>query len=176
MNGKVKFALTAVLLAVFAVAFAGEALAAKNPDWVKWSWSTSLVRNDKVNDSSPDRYSIKISVTHKNNSSNKDMIAIYDKTVTFSATIANVYTIAQYGKAVKKTITSDKINEINVWPGKSYTLVFFIPVKNLISVNKDTATVAYSWVNVNRDLAKYGMNTFTKRSLNYSYHVRSKKN
>ena len=176
MKVKVKFTLIAVLLAVFVMAFAGEALAIKNPKWVKWSWVGSLVRNPdaKVPMTSGSYYLVKIVVTHTNNSDEQDIIAIYDKEVKFSATINTKLTwgTPKYNTKVSSTIKSNKVNEVNVWPGRSYALTYYIPLGNLI---KAPDADRWRWQNEEIGRFKNKYNMFKDRSVNYSYNVRYKK-
>ena len=185
MKGIVKFTVTALVLAVFVVVFAGEALAATRPSWVGWSWNVKLVKNPNVKNvqmSSADYWALEIKVTHKNNSSNRDITAFYDKTLTFSATMSsNLTFVSQRGKAVKYTMKSTRVNNVNVWPGRSYTLTYWMPVKNLISPggsyrNNLGQTNNASWRDLNENLQRMGTNAFGSRKLGYDVNVRSKAN
>ena len=176
MKVKVKFTIIAVLLAAFVMAFAGEAMAIKNPKWVKWSWSGSLVRNPdaKVPITSGSYYLVKIEITHTNNSDEQDIIAIYDKELKFSATInTNLrWGTPKLNTKVSSTIKSSKVNDVNVWPGRAQTLTYYIPLGNLIKAqNADR----WKWQNEDIGAFKNKYNMFKDRSVNYSYNVRARK-
>ena len=185
MKRNMKFAVAVILLAIFAAVSAEEALAAAKPSWVGWSWNVALVKNPNVKNvkmSTADYWVLKITVTHKNNSSDRDITAFYDKTLTFYATMSNNLTWAsQRGKAVKYTLKSTKVNNVEVWPAKSYSLTYFMPVKNLISPggtyrNNLGQTNNASWSELNDNLQRMGINAFGSRKLSYDVNVRSKAN
>jgi len=63
--------------------FAGEALAAKNPNWVGITRHVAVVRNSDQNVpiTAPDYWIVRISVGLTNNSNDRDITAIYDRFV-----------------------------------------------------------------------------------------------
>ena len=150
---------------MFLVAFATEEVMAQQaqgrPSWLAYKWDSWQFVVTGKDPNSSDYYSIKIGIKHTNNSSNRDLKAIYKKKLTFSATVTKDYVSSfdatgkiQYlylykngGKYVKKTITSDKVNNVNVWPGNSYTLYYFIPLNSLV-------TPSYNWAMINNSITK----------------------
>jgi hypothetical protein len=177
-----------LMLAAFMLLFAGEALAAAKPAWVKTTWTAKLVKNPNVKNvkvDSPDYWAVEIKVKHTNNSGDRDIIAFYDKTLTFSAVLNKDITYAnQRGKTVKHTLKSDRVNKVEVWPNKSYSLAYWVPVKNLISPGKYETGVGMSmnneirqadWERLNNQLKQYGMKAFQQIKLGYDVNVRSKK-
>ena len=162
-----------VLCVFFASFFVEQSMAQGRPDWLAWKWDSWKFVVTGKDIKKDDYYSLRIGIKHTNNSSSKDVTAIYKKTLTFSATVNNNLTwVTNQGKAVKKTITSDKINNIDIWPGNSYTLYYDIPVKDLIPASYGYAS---HWENYNKDLAtqKPG-NYFSNTKVTYDCYVKTK--
>jgi hypothetical protein len=170
MNGKVKFALTAVLLAVFAVGFAGEALA--RPDWISCSYTPSLVVTGK-DASKSDYYSVKIVVEYKNNSKQGKVITkIFDKTLTFSAGVSNPK-FKMNKTSVKGTIKSSKVNDCGeIYPGQTYSLAYFIPVS---SFKLTSYYNNYTLKDINEEIRNRGVKSFfPNRQYTHDFQVHAK--
>jgi hypothetical protein len=174
-------ALLIALLAVFTVMISGGAAdAGGKPAWLKTSWTCSLVQTGKDSNKS-DYYSIKISVNHTNENSDERVIkSIYKKSVAFSATLGKILWVKQSGKAVKYTLTSEKVNDVDIWPGNSYSLVYYIPVNKLISPGGTYSSnlggqSPADWYHVNSQLKDKGIGVFTNRRMSYDCYVRTKK-
>jgi len=182
MKWKAKIAALMVLAAVFALTFALSAEAAKNPNWVETSRTWRIERNSKQNDiSKPDYWWVRITVNHTNKSSDMDITAFYDKQVRFSAvtnmrnTGNNSWFVKQpLGTNVRRTINSDRINNVNIWPGRSHSLVYYISLGNLISPYSNNET---GWRMLNGQIN--GLNNknsiFKDVRIGYDVHVRSKR-
>jgi hypothetical protein len=186
MKGKVKLTLVVAVLAAFVAAFAGEALAAKNPDWVKRSYTPSLVRNQNVNDiNSPDYWYLRIVVTHQNNSSDRDITAFYDRDLTFTAKLAtNRFEFPQYtttqkhGATVSRKVTISSVSEVNVWGGRSHDLPYLFFIKTFITPSGGPNASTFGWKHLNEQLARLNGDAkllFTNRQYTYNVHVRSKR-
>ena len=173
MKGKVRFAVAALLLAAFVAVFAGEALAAQNPNWVSWTWKWSREAAKNKDISSPDYWWYKVEVTFKNNSQDRDIVAIYDRKATLSAPIINILFGVPRNDKVKiqqSTAKYDKAQEVNIWPGRSRTLVYWFPAKDFVKPNGKS----HLWGDLNdqisrrgllvRDEIKFGNHTFSIRS------------
>jgi len=172
MKGKVKFALAAVLLAVFATAFTGEASALERPDWLGIKWSAKLVRNkDKsLTVKSPDYWQVEIKVSHTNNSKDRDITAIYDKTLTISGEyMGNNRSI----KTGKKTITSKKVNKVELWAGQTVSLTYHVPLKDIVE------NPYHYWEEINNNGIRHGTSGSgalrNPKLLSYDCRVKSKK-
>jgi hypothetical protein len=174
MKGKMKFAVVALLLAVFVAAFAEEAFAAKNPNWVGRKITWSIERNtDQQNAGAPDYWRVRIRVNHTNNSSDRDITAFYDKQVRFRAVLNRDFYYARQipGANVSHTINSSRVNNVTVWPGRSSPLNYYIPLGNLL--------IAYNreWGQLNREISALSNQNsiFKDVGIGYDFHIRSKR-
>ena len=116
-------------------------------------------------------------MTHTNNSSDMDITAFYDKQVRFSGVLnRDVFTRQSVGTRVSKTINSSRVNNVNVWPGRSHALNYTIPVGDLIQAASNGD--ALSWQMMNERIQKLGNNRnslFREMTVGYDVHVRSKR-
>ncbi len=100
------------------------------PSWVKWTWRYKI-----INDNGQKKF--KIDITYRNNSRDKIMKSIFNKTLTLSFKQCEE---AYYGGDIKykgrayKTITncrghltSTRVNSCKLYPGESYTLTYYMP-------------------------------------------------
>ena len=174
MKGKVKFAVAAVLLAAFVAMFAGEALAAQNPNWVSWTWKYSREADKKKDISSPDYWWYKVEVTFKNNSQDRDIVAIYDRKATLSAPIINILFGVPRNDKVKtqQSIAKyDKAQVVNIWPGRSHTLVYWFPAKDFVKPHGKSL-----WGDLNHQISERGLLVRNEIKFgNHTFSVRSKK-
>ena len=162
------------VLCVFLVAFATEQVMAQQtkgrPDWLAWKWDSWKFVATGKDSRSADYYSLRIGIKHTNNSSGKDVTTIYKKTLTFSATVKQeTWDMTNGGKAVKKTINSEKVNNVDLWPGNSYSLYYDIPIKDLIT--------ASNWANLNNSITTYKKTPsqfFSNTKVTYDCYVKTK--
>jgi hypothetical protein len=141
MKGIVKFAFAAVLLAVLVTAFAGEAPAAglTKPDWVRAT--TILGPHDIVKTGKDitkgDYLSVRVGVTYRNNQdSGRILKAIFDKTITFTDVQIGDTWMPEWHKRGTITITSSKINQVEIWPNNTIKLIYFIPLSQFLTPGK----------------------------------------
>jgi hypothetical protein len=158
MKGKVKFAAVAVFLAVFVAMFAGEAAAANRPSWLGWKFYTEFERTPNVsNINSPNYWRLKISVTHTNNSTNRIVTAIFNKSLTVTATGA---------RDNKASVKSTRVNETNLYPGQSQTLYYYVSVGDLMGNLAD-------WRYFNQRAQQGTKNVFSRITASYDCQVRT---
>ena len=173
-------------MVAFAAMLTEEALAAQapppqqyeqTPSWVSRTWGSSLVRNSDKNVpiSAPNYWLLQISVAHANNSQDRDITAIYEKTITFTGKLEwSSGTRQNRGDDVKGSLTSANVNEFtNLWPGRSQTLNYYMSIGDFI-----TPTPTWGWEGVNRQLAQFNGDVsklFSDRKLVYGFHVRSRR-
>ena len=174
MKVKIKVALVAVLLTAFVVVFAGEAMAEKDPKWVTWSATGRIIRNPDKNIpiTAGNYYVVEIQITYTNNSKDTDIIAFYDKYVKLTATTNQWFGNLPSGKPTWASVTSDKINKVEVWPGKSYSLVYYMDISNF------TKPGATGWSGFNREIGntKNAYSAYLKnRSVTHNFNVRTKR-
>ena len=169
MRGKTKFALTAVLLAVFVAMFAGEALA--KPDWIGCSYTPSLVVTGK-DAGKADYYSVKIVVDYKNNNKQGKVVTkIFDKTLTLSAQINNPRFKMNKSSATG-TIKSSKVNDCQIYPGQTYSLAYFIPISQF-GIRAYYPDI-YNMKDVNEEIRRSGVkNFFPNRKYSHDFQVRT---
>ena len=132
MQGKIKFALAAALLAIFVAAFAGEALA--KPDWLSVkikTWSIERGNSGPV---------LNVSITHANNSKNREVTQISDKSGKFTLTKNHVYRGKTYTATCVVPLSSDKVNKVELSPGESTSLSYSLPIKSV-----ENGINGYSW-------------------------------
>jgi hypothetical protein len=170
MKEKMKVTLATALLVFFTVMFAGETLA--YPNWIQISAPSKLglVKNGKdINEG--DYWALKFTVTYKNTkNSGRIITALFAKTLS----IENIKPDAtyldqpyQYYSPLTSTVTSSKINKLEVWPNSSAKLSYFIPLNKLIKANKPWKTVN-EWFGKNSTPFKY-------ESWSHDFQARSEK-
>ena len=172
------------MLVVFAAMFAGEAQAAgnrvrepdryeKNPNWVGRTWAASIVRNPRQNDEKkPDYWQVHIVFTHTNNSKDRDIVTLYERTMEFSATLAVRLAGVRQRTAVRRRDSYSENINVELWPGKKYGRTWTINMGALISPNE------WEWGTINRRIAEFNGNAgrmFDDMRVTYTVHVRSRK-
>ena len=174
MKGKLKFAFAAVLLAVLVAAFAGEAPAAAltKPNWV--GASTTLGPHDIVKTGKDitkgDYLSVRVGVTYRNNKdSGRILKAIFDKTLTFTDVQIGDTWMTEWHKRGTITITSSRINQVEIWPNNTTKLMYYIPLNKFLTPGRWS-----DWKNVNEDLLRTNRKVKFK-SWNHGFNVRSDK-
>jgi hypothetical protein len=148
MKRKLQFALTMFLLAVFAAAFAGEAMA--KPDWVTVKYTGAALQTQKGkkdDDKNYRRLVLKFDII--NNSKNGDVItAIYDRNINWSGvfTVNQMYRKEEYVGMTSQTQMVWKSASWNVaykmkgtepykgewYPGQVYQYEHSVPLGTLI--------------------------------------------
>jgi hypothetical protein len=136
MKGKVKFAVAAVLMAVFVAAFAAEALA--YPSWitVKYTGSTlRYVKNKKVSDGNY------LCLVHKfdiiNNSKKGDILtAIYNRNISWNGELNLTKLYADPFK-VKYAMKGTSPYKGEWYPGQTYKYEHSVPLNSLIKPIRD---------------------------------------
>ena len=123
--------LMAALLCVSAPALA-------YPKWIGVKGKLSIVRNEKQKDKNANNYKqLKLVVTYKNNSRDKIITAIFNKTTSLNCSIYAVYIPAGYqyvkenGEVAScnvKGAKSDKVNKCELYPGQSISLAYYFNV------------------------------------------------
>ena len=146
---KVKFVLlmmlSAVLLMVFVMMSAGEAQA--KPDWVGVkikSWK--IVRGSGKNVGEPNYYNLYLEITHTNNSRDRVVTALYEKTgqVTITRDFVLKSASTNWRAINARAFSVVKINyagtnNVDLTPGESKTLIYNIPI------NHCDSGVPYNW-------------------------------
>ena len=89
MKGKVKFVVTALMLAVFVATFAVEALAANKPNWVTVRYTGAFMRTNKNTENTDGNHrSLVLKFDIINNSKDgRIMTAIYDRTISWNGVL-----------------------------------------------------------------------------------------
>ena len=184
MKLKVKFAKAAFLVTLltgFVMTFAGEALAAKNPNWVGISRRpVTIVRNtdQSIPITAPNYWLLRIPIGHTNNSQDRDITSIYDVQVRFHAVMNRNITGAspRSGAAVSRTGNFSRVqNYTDFWPGRTRDRDYFIPIGDLIRGGDNTAR---RWINeAIRDTRgneqQRAAAFFRDMRVGYDFHVRS---
>jgi hypothetical protein len=136
-NGKMRFVLAVMLLAVCALVFGGEAAA--KPSWLKTTWSSKIVVTGK-DKTKGDYLSVRISIKHTNNG---------DEIITsfFNKTLKMVSTVKDYTSKGEYTLKSTKVNKAEVYPGQSYTLSYDIPLNGLIQTRSSGNRSGWQYTN-----------------------------
>ena len=170
-----KFVAVLMMMFFMATLAGGEAQAANMPDWLKITWKQSLVRNsDKsVTIKSPNYWMLQIAVTHTNKSRDRDITAIYDKTLTYTAAFNQKPTNVSMGwdDPIKRTAKFGKVIKVELWPQQSETLNFFISLDKLIKTNGN-------WKDVNERIAMMkgdATKLFKGAKVSYDCEVRSRR-
>lgn len=101
-----------------------------HPSWVKWSWKYRIIRDDG-------QYKFKIDITYRNNSRDKLIKSIFNKTLNLSfkqcTFTYGAPEIKYKGKDYKilanchGRISSTRVNSCKLYPGESYTLTYYMP-------------------------------------------------
>jgi hypothetical protein len=161
MKAGLKVAALVMLAAVLSVALADEARAANAPKWVKTTYSWTLEKNPKQKDKSEAAYLVmKVTVKHTNNSGDKIITKLYDKTLGVAVTHSSLH-----DSYVGGLVESKKINEVKINPGKSHSITYTVPLKTY----KGRKT---TWFQVNNDLEYWGKRLNVE--IQYSVGVKSK--
>jgi hypothetical protein len=164
MSVSIKRGLLVLMLAVFALTFAGEAQA--RPDWIKCSYTPSIVVTGQ-NKGKSDYLSLKIVVEYTNNNPDGAVIAkIFNKTLTFSAT--SQYSSSNKEKA-KGTVKSTKVSGVEIYPGQSTKLWYLIPVNKLGLGVGNANWTGFNDLLLHTDVKK----CFTDRSYSHDFQVRT---
>ena len=126
----VKRSLSVVLL--FAALLCVSAPALAYPKWVGVKGKWSIVRNESQKDPNAKDYKkIKVSVTYTNNSKDKIVTAIFNKTLGMSATL-NIYTDSFHyftdTATTKANIKSTKVSKMELYPGQSTSMYYLFPI------------------------------------------------
>jgi hypothetical protein len=171
MSGRVKFALAALAIAVFALAFAGEAQA--KPEWLGLKlrkWSIVRTGNDPGKAGKGGYYSLHLEITHSNNSDDRVITRISDKYGTMTLVKKEAQLAGNVRTTVRSTIelNSAKVNEVELTPGESITLIYDLRITDYALGVKG---YDFDWEDINKQLGKKGW-TLT---WNYDCSVKSRK-
>ena len=115
----------ALLVCVLAALWAAPAWA--YPKWIGVRGKVSIERNEKQNDPNSGTYKrFRLIVTYTNNSKDKIIKAIFNKTINLTCDLhlKNGNKIAGY--KTEPTHTSTKVNKCELWPGQSITLNYYL--------------------------------------------------
>ena len=173
---KMKFALIPLLLAMFVIVSAGDALA--YPGWVKISAprQLKLVKNgDDYNKG--DYWAMQFTVTYTNTKNSERIIkAIFDKTLSITSLKpqGSHYVVGSKLMDKRVTINSSKISKMEVWPNGTARLWYAIPLNQIVAI--DTNYASSTWKDLN-DWYGNEKNTqgFIYKSWSHDFQVRSEK-
>ena len=148
MKGKVKFVVTALMLAVFVATFAVEALAANKPNWVTVKYTGAFMRttkNTKNTDGNHRSLVLKFDIIN-NSKDGRIMTAIYDRTISWNGVLTinglvpeamdlSLHPKYRYKPAswnVKFSMNGTNPYKGEWYPGQVYKYEHIIPLKSLI--------------------------------------------
>jgi len=186
MKLKVKFAKAAFLVTLLAglvMTFAGEALAAKNPNWVGIKRYVAIVRNtdQSIPITAPNYWLLRIPIGHTNNSQDRDIINIYEKQVRVNTTVnRTIGRLRQrWGAEVSTTVNFNSNVQVEMWPGMSHDIGYRIPLGNLISPSNPNDSREWRWMNeeVEKLVNRHGSGAdalFKDTRVGYDFHIRSR--
>ena len=120
-------------LACFSILFIADAEAATPR--VTWKHTKTSIHKTKQG------LELRVFIEFTNKSTDEKVITqLYDKQLYIEGNIVRGWDQGRYGVSptdrypFKQTIRSKKVNETDIWPGKSYTLYFSFPVKNVMKI------------------------------------------
>ncbi|MBQ9527549.1 MAG: hypothetical protein IJR68_08055 [Fretibacterium sp.] len=125
----VKRSLSVVLL--FAALLCVSAPALAYPKWVGVKGKWSIVRNESQKDPNAKDYKkIKVSVTYTNNSRDKIITAIFNKTLSMEGGLKVKWDGGgRYGaEPIKASIKSTRVSKMELYPGQSTSMYYLLPV------------------------------------------------
>jgi hypothetical protein len=119
-----------VLFAMMATTFilpAEDAWAAKRPQWVSTKLTKWYIKKneEQTNDSKAGYAVLYIEMEHTNNSTDKIITRLYDKSGSF--------TVSYLGRKEIMPLKSVKVNRVYIEPGQKHTLFYSIPFKQPLS-------------------------------------------
>jgi hypothetical protein len=166
MKWKTRFALLAVLLAVLIAAFADTAAA--KPEWIGVKIKSWSIRKVGDNAGKPGYYSLHLEVTHTNNSDDRVVTNIYDKTGKMTLKKGCVIAGKKTTAFSVVNLKSTKNNKVDLTPGESVTLTYNLPITNSDNGLKG---VNWTWSEANKLLGSGGW----KLTYSYDCQVKSRK-
>lgn len=93
-----------------------------NPTFVKWKWVKYSVQTDKRFPKNDYRHTvIRVVIRYTNVSNDKIVTAFFKKATSLTAWIDNKSPFSAYA-------ASTKVNKVELYPGQSYDLAYFLPV------------------------------------------------
>ena len=142
----VKRSLSVVLL--FAALLCLSAPAMARPNWIGIKGKYSIVRNEKQkNPRAKDYKQIRFSVTYTNNSSDKIVTAIFNKTLSVSCTAFYKWLVYNDSAGtIKASIKSTRVSKMELYPGQSTSMYYLLPINiqnadHLSHFNKDGGSI-----------------------------------
>lgn len=170
---KLNACLAVILFTVFCVFSLGQN-AFSAPKWIKITYSKptlQVVGKDKNNSG---YLALKVSVIHKNNSKNGEVItAIFDKELGISYTIRNYIGLGSKGNRFTTSVKSNKVNKVDIYPGQKFTLYYLVPIQS-----KGNYQGSFREFNdqILRDYKSGGVDSiFKDRKYSYNFQIKKEK-
>ena len=121
----------ALLVCVLAGLWAAPAHA--YPKWVGVSGKWSIVRNEKQKDVNAKNYKqLRCDVTYTNNSKDRVITAIFNKTISMSGTLRVRWDTGLYGpENITASTKSSNVTKMELYPGQSKTFYYILTIDKI---------------------------------------------